>query len=356
MIKRVLIGLVLAGLLGCGATPPTARTPADNGVHFLVAVQGPVSVKREGWSAYAPALLGTTLRYGDLLRLEGSAQATVVCADLTVANAARGANGVPCKAAQPVLVYNGSLVSPTRGAPSGEFPLVVTPRKTKVLNPHPTLRWTPVGGATSYTVSVRGSNVNWSTTVTSGTEAVYPADAPALAPGSTYKVIVGAGKRTSEEETLPGLGFTMLTSDEATTVRQGEARIRALGLPDTPTRLLIANLYAAQGLTAEAVEQLEALSATSQEPAVLRSLGDLYLTLGLNHLAEARHLRAADLSQQASDLEGQALAQRALGAIYEAIGNSGEAAQRLRKAVGLYQQLGDSQTVKAIEEQLSALP
>jgi hypothetical protein len=356
VINRVLIGLVLVGLVGCGSTPPTVRTPADNSVHFLVAAQGVVSVKREGWSAYAPALFGTTLHYGDLLRLDASAQATVVCADLTVANVPSGANGVPCKVAQPVLVYNGSLVNPTRSVPSGEFPLVVTPRKTKVLNPHPTLRWTPVGGATSYTVSVRGSNVNWSTTVTSGTEVVYPANAPALVSGSTYKVIVVAGNRSSEEETLPGLGFTVLKSDETTTVREGETKIRGLGLADAPTRLLLANLYATQGLTAEAVEQLEALSNTSQEPAVLRSLGDSYLTLGLNRLAEARYLHAVELSEHANDIEGQALAQRALGAIYEAIGNAGEAAQWLRKALELYQQLGDTQMVAEIEQQLAGLP
>jgi hypothetical protein len=345
VIKRALIGLVLVGLVGCGTMPPTA---VNNGVHFLVVAQGSVSVKRERWSTYAPALFGTILHYGDLLRLDGSAQATVVCADLTVANVSGGTNGLPCKVVQPVLVHNGSMVNPTRGTPSGEFPLVVTPRKTKLLNPHPTLRWTVVPGATSYTISVRGPNVNWSTTVTSGTEVVYPANAPALVPGSTYKVIVVTGNRSSEEETLPGLGFTLLKSDETTTVLEGETKIRALGLADAPTRLLLANLYASQGLTAEAIEQLEALSGTSQEPAVLRSLGDLYLTLGLNRLAEARYLRAVNLSEHANDIEGQALAQRALGAIYEAIGNPGEAAQRLRKAVELYQQLGDTNMVAEI--------
>src|SRR5262249_42798805 len=155
-----------------------------------------VSVKREGWSAYAPVLFGTALHYGDLLRLDGSAQATVVCTDLTLATVPSGVGGIPCPVGRepngPGLVYDGSLVNPTRSNPSGEFPLVVAPRKTNLLDPRPTLRWTPVAGVTTYTVSVRGPKVSWSTEVTSGTEVAYPGNAPALVAGATYKVTVVA--------------------------------------------------------------------------------------------------------------------------------------------------------------------
>jgi hypothetical protein len=362
MLKRALLCLMLFVLLGCtGASPnyPAAYTQlatSDRDVHLVVVVQGELSVKRQGWSTYAPALPGTVLHYGDLLRLDGSAQATVVCADLTIASVPGGVSGIPCKVDRPVLVYDGSLVNPTRSIPSGDFPLIVTPRKTKLLDPHPTLRWTPIAGATSYQVSVRGQGVNWSTDVNSGTEIAYPADAPALVAGATYKVIVVAGTRSSEEETLPGLGFTLLKPEEAAVVRDAEARIHALGLPGEPTRLLLANLYASQGLYAEAIEQYEALSSTAQEPAVLRSLGDIYLTLGLNHPAEASYLQALKLSEPANDVEGQALAQHALGRIYETIGNAGEAAQRLQKAREQYQRLGDTQTIKQIDERLAGLP
>jgi hypothetical protein len=325
-------------------------------VHLVVAVQEPVSVKREGWSAYAPVLFGTSLHYGDLLRLDGSAQTTVVCTDLTLARAASGVGGVPCPVAQPVLVYDGSLVNPTRSNPSGDFPLVVAPRKTNLLDPRPTLRWTPVAGVTTYTVSVRGPNVTWSTEVNSGTEVVYPDTAPALVRGATYKVTVVAGNRSSDEESLPGLGFTLLKDNEAKPVREAETKIRALGLPDTPTRLLVANLYASKELYTEAIAQLEGLATTSQEAAVPRTLGDLYLTLGLNRLAEERYLQAVDRSERAHDMEGEALAQHALGRIYEALGNPGESAQRLRKALELYQQLGDAKTVKEIEQRLAGPP
>jgi two-component system NtrC family sensor kinase len=93
--------------------------------------------------------------------------------------------------------------------------------------------------------------------------------------------------------------------------------------PEVPTRLLIAELYAnwvpdrpnGKALIAEAIEMLEGLSDT-KEPAIIRLSGDLYLTIGLNGQAEAYYMRALKLSQDAGDLEGQALAQYALGIIF----------------------------------------
>lgn len=354
MIKQSLLSLVLLVLTGCVSGRATT-TPSDNGVHLVVAVQGQLSVKRDGWSGYAPALFGTSLRHGDLLRLEGSSQATVVCADLTLATVPSGLGSVPCKVAKPVLAYSGSLVNPTRGDTFTDFPIVISPRKTKLLNPQPILRWTPVVGVITYTVSVRGLNMNWSTDVISKTEFVYPDNAPALVAGATYKVTVAAGKRSSDEESMPGLGFTLLTSDEVQAAREAEAKISALDLTEASKRFLITSLYATQGLNAEAIEQLEELSSTLKEPAVTRSLGDLYLKIGLNRLAEEHYLRSLELSQEANDVEGQALAQNALGLIYEALGNKGEAVQRLQMAMQLYRKLGDSRTVKRIQERLAGL-
>jgi predicted phosphohydrolase len=328
----------------------------DSGLHLIVAVEGQMRVKREGWSEYAPALFGMPLRYGDLLRLEGASRAIVACADLTVATVQSSISGIPCKtAAKPVFVYGGSLVVTTRGDTSGEFPIVISPRKTKVLIARPTLRWTHVAGTTTYKVSVRGPNVNWSADVGSKTQIAYPDNAPELAAGATYKVTVITGSRSSDEESAPGLGFTILKPDEAQVVREAESKIYALGLKEEPTRFLIAALYAVQGLNAEAIGQLEELSNTLKEPAVVRSLGDLHLRIGLNRFAEERYLQALDLSQGLNDIEGQALAQNALGLVYEALGNKGEAIKRLQWALGIYQKLGDAKMVKQIQERLGEL-
>lgn len=192
--------------------------------------------------------------------------------------------------------------------------------------------------------------------VSAKTDVVYPDNAPALSPGLTYKLSVTAGSRSSDEESVPGLGFSVLKIDEVQVVRDREAKIRALGLAEPPTRFLIAQLYASQDLSAEAIEQLEALSKPFKGPAVLRSLGDLYLKIGLNRLAEERYLSALELSQKANDLAGEAVVQNALGLIYrDVFGNKGEAMHRFQQATGLYQTLGDSKTVRQIQERLAVI-
>jgi hypothetical protein len=355
MTQRLLLRIIIPALFTsyslAVAAAPTTPSP-DNAAHLLVVVEGRVSVKRKGWTQYVPAMFGLSLRSGDLLRLEESSRAAVACADLTLVSVPGGVSGVPCTVPRPLLVYHGSLVNLTRDQPD-DFPVIVSPRKTQLLSPRPMLRWTPVAHTTSYTVSVRGPNVHWSMEVSAKTDIVYPDSAPALSPGLTYKLSVTAGGRSSDEESVPGLGFSVLKSDEAQVVWDREAKIRALGLAEPPTRFLIAQLYTTQDLSAEAIEQLEALSKTFKEPAVLRSLGDLYRQIALNRFAEERYLRALELSQKANDLEGEAVVQNTLGLMYlDVFGNRDEAVHRLQQATGLYQTLGDAKTVRQIQERL----
>ena len=161
----------------------------------------------------------------------------------------------------------------------------------------------------------------------------YPDSAPALQPGVNYRLIVTAGDRSSSEEPGAGLGFSVLGAEEAKTVTEAEAKIRALGLAETPAALLIANVYATNGLYAEAIEALERLPG-SQEPAVLRLLGDLYVSTGLNRLAEERYLTALARSEALSDVEGQAQAHHALGRVYEAAGQSGRGSPPSERRAG----------------------
>ncbi|HKA22875.1 MAG TPA: hypothetical protein VKN18_31685 [Blastocatellia bacterium] len=365
MIRRLLIYVLLLALPNCiggdgwavstkAQEPDASAAYVDSGLHVIVAVQGHVGVKRRGWSNYAPAMFGTSLRRGDLLRLEELSHVKVVCAGLTISDATRGISGVPCPAAKPVLRYRGDLAIQTRGYKSVSFPVVISPRRTKLLNQHPTLRWTPIEGATNYRVIVRGGDLNWSTEVDSNTRLVYPENAPGLKARDAYKLIVIANNgRRSDEEAEPGLGFTVLTADEAKEVRRDEQRIRELGLPDVPTRLLIVYLYTAHGLYAESIDRLEELSQPLQEPAPARLLGDLYLAVGLSRAAETRYLLALELSKKANDVEGQALGHEALGRIYESLGNRDQVTKHLKSALESFKQVGDQRTVAQIEERLA---
>jgi len=352
----VLFGL-LSMLLGCGAPQPTPARSAGSGTEsgLIVDVQGDAAVKRAGWRDYAPALFGAPLRRGDLLRLGSAGNATVACADLKLSTVEGGVSGYPCQTApRTPLVYEGTLLNPTRGdSVDDDTPFVISPRSTKLLNPRPVLRWQSVPGVKTYKVSLQG--VNWATEVSGANELPYPESAPALQPGVTYRPVVMAGDRSSSEEPSANLGFSVLGAEEAKAVKEAEARIRTLGLTETGAALLIANVYATNGLYAEAIEGLERLRGT-QEPAVLRLLGDLYISTGLNRLAEERYASALARSEMLNDIEGQAQAQHALGRIYEALGNPAEARRYLSDALALYDRLGDTKHVAEARAQLDALP
>src|SRR6202022_1074344 len=115
-------------------------------VNLAVVIEGQVSVKRRGWTNYAPVVFAKSLPRGDPLPLDDSSHRKVVCSDLTLHDILPGIVGVPCEGTQPLLRRpDGSLINATRSWPSdGSFPMVLSPRKTRLLSPHPVLRWTPV--------------------------------------------------------------------------------------------------------------------------------------------------------------------------------------------------------------------
>jgi len=350
-MKRRFFKRALLVLLGSFLNVAAIAQTDDSGLHLAVFVQGPVGLKRPGWSSYAPVVFGTYLRLGDLVRRDESSQAKVVCSDLTLRDVPAGIVGVPCVAARPLLRRpEASLINPTRGWEGyGSFPLVLSPRKTKVLTPHPVLQWTPVEGIADYRITVRGPDLVWSRAVGSVTKFLYPDGAPDLKPGVDYKLIVEADGRTSDAEAGPGLGFSILPPDEAKAVAREEERIVALGLPAGPTQFLIAHLYAAYGLNAEAIERLEDTSQGFQAPAVARLLGDLYLAVGLTRRAETSYLNSLKLSKDDDD-EGRMLADMSLARIYEqALGNTQQAIEHLNAALAVANKLGDKQTAHQAE-------
>ena len=353
-----LLTLIALAAVSCASPQPTPARPANAGgaeSSLIIGVQGDAAVKRVGWRDYAPVIFGAPLRRGDLLRLGAAGHATIACADLKLATIESGVSGYPCQTApRAPLVYEGSLLTPTRGdSGSGDTPFVISPRKTKLLSPRPLLRWQSIPGANTYKIGLQGTN--WATEVAGASEIAYPANAPALQPGVTYRLVVSAGDRSSNAEPGAGLGFTLLSADQTKTVEAGEAKIRAMGLAETPTALLIANLYATNGLLSEAIEMLETRR-DSQEPAVLRLLGDLYVGVGLNRLAEERYVAALSRSAALNDVEGQAQTHLVLGRIYDAMGNAVEARRHLADALQLYEQLGDVKNAAEAQAQLNALP
>lgn len=335
---------------------PGVVGPSDRDLHVLIAVQGEVTVKRKGWITSAPAGFGTILRRGDLVRLAAAAQATVACADLSIHDLAAGRlSGVPCPGVRPaILVYERSLINPTRSEASDDIPIVISPRRTKLLSLRPVLRWAPMPGVTRFKVAVRGPGVDWTLEVNGATSTQYAPDAPALVPGATYKVSVTAGGHSSDELSEPGLGFTLLSMDAAQEVRVEAERIRGLGLASEGAQLLTAHLYASRGLKAESIEQFETLAKSRPVSRVLQELGILYQAVGINRSAEEHYLQAAKSSRDAGYVEGQALALQALGLLYrEAFGLPNDATRAYREALALFEKLGDERAVQEVKERLA---
>ena len=363
--KHALLALLV--LLQCGAwllflQSKVLGTENDGGqgVNLAVFTEGQVSMKRQGWTSYASVVFGTSLRRGDLLRLDDSSRAKIVCSDLTLHEVSSGIVGVPCEASRPLLRRpDGSMINATRSWPSdGSFPLIISPRMTRLLSPHPVLRWTPVKGTADYHVIVRGMNFYWSR-VYPGTEVNYPDSAPPLEAGVDYKLVVetsGSNNRSSSEEPGLGLGFAMLGSKERKTVLEEEEQIENLGLPVGPTQFLIAHLYATHGLNAEAIERLEGISNTFKVAAVARLLGDLYLNVALPRQAESSYLNSLSLSKDGKDEEGEMLVHLALARIYgQALGSVKSASEHLDAALALAKKLGDDYTTIEVGKRLAEL-
>jgi len=347
----VCLSFLLSGVL-------KAQVNSNEAVNLVVQLEGRGSVKRQGWTGSAPLVFGTALRAGDLIDLGQSSHAKVVCSDLTLHDVPGGIGGVPCSPSRGVLRReNGSLINATRGWPSdGLMPVVVSPRKTKLLSSHPTLRWTPVTGATTYRVTVRSQNLYWQTIVSKATQVVYPDAAPRLEPGVDYKLIVEANDKSSSDYPGLGLGFSLLLSKDRKTVLEGQKQIEKLQLPEGPTQFLVAHLYTEYGLYAEAIERLEGISDKFGVAAVRRLLGDLYMNIGLARQAEADYLNSLELSKSENDDEGQMLDHKALEYIYQQIlGNKEAAGEQLNATLDLAKKLGDDLTASQAGKQLAEL-
>ncbi|MFL6388944.1 MAG: hypothetical protein ACJ71U_15795 [Terriglobales bacterium] len=355
----VFLGLIRFGFPFLFATTVFAADSAeDRSMHLVVAVEGRVAVKHKGWASYAPAVFGTDLRPGDLLKIDENSRVRVVCSDLELHDIPAGITGVPCSSSRPVLQRpDGSIINTTRSLPTeAVFPQVLSPRKTKLLSLQPVLRWTPVAGATRYKVTVRGGGYNWAKIVYSSTEIAYPDEAPKLRTGIDYKLIVETDDNRSSYEPGSDLGFSILKTEDQKRVLQEERRIENLGLPDGPTQFLIARLYASYGLRAEAIEKLEHTLSKFKAAAVPELLGDLYASIGLVRQSETNDLNAIELAQSENDEIGLMFAHLALGRMYkQGLNNPRAAIVHFDSALDLARKLGDNLTATEAGENLAEL-
>ena len=345
--------------MACSRTPPiTVPTPRkDDGFNLLVVADGDIQLKRDSWTEFHPTSFGAVLYRGDQLRLASGAKAVVLCDNLAVWTVPTGApsglsNGCP-QGSEPALVRSSGSIGNTRGSADPLIPYIVSPRATKLLNPTPTLRWNSVPGARSYTIRISGTD--WQVT-TNSTEFVYPGSPP-LQSGLDYLLIVETDNgKSSKDEGLPGLGFSLLPDEESQLIRANTVKIQGLNLSESANTFALAQMYASHSLYAEAIEMLEVLARQDNQTAsVYRVLGELYQKVGLFPLAESRHTRALEVANSVGDVENIAAAQSGLGEAYMALGNKNEAIRWFTEAHAGYESLGDLPRANQIAERLQEL-
>ncbi len=287
-------------------TPVSQET--DGLVGWIIEAKGEVWLKREEWSDYRCITVGTKLYPGDLLQPAPQARVLVQCANGTTiwsvpAGVISGAtNGCPPQAV-PLPRTRGDI-APLRSGISPLIPYIISPRRTKLLNSLPMLRWNAVPGASRYVVSlIVEEDALWQTQV-DGTEVVYSGEPP-LESGVDYLLMIEADTGASSlEDDSPDLGFSLLDENEATVVRDAVEQLINLDLADETKSFALANLYRVHDLKAEAIATLEALvKQESKTAAIYRTLGDLYLEVGLNSLTQSYYLRASQLATETGEVE-----------------------------------------------------
>ena len=348
---------VFIALSSIATSALAASNRISNGL--IIHSSGEVALERQNGRIVRPT--GGTLIYpGDKLRTAQNAQLTIQCADLAIKSIAPGENQLnSCLLAKSDC--SADLVKCPDRSPdkltwnSAPIPYIISPRRTKLLDSKPILRWNPVAGATSYKLSLRenGAKLNWEMTV-SGTEAVYPGE-PALKPGVRYRLIVEANTGASSESPLveEDTAFRLLEPKQVQGVKDAVGAIDKQVPNENAQKLAIANLYLNTNLIAEAIEILENIEKTGGEtPPINRALGDMYLEkLQLVPQAEVYYSKAINTAKP-DDIEELTAARYGLGEVHSAMRNNLEAMKYLRMAKDGYTALGDLPMAEKVEKQL----
>jgi len=349
----ITLAILLAGCATPAGQPITTPTSPPGGEHLLlpnvlVAVKGRVLVRHPGSSYFTPAALGTEVQPGDTLRVtEGSA--AIFCGDETLWDKSPFPlqpgrdQGVPCTSGRPPRpLPDLTLLRGEHPQVATKIPYVIIPRTGWVLSERPLIRWHPLAGVETYTVTLQSDDgLERPPIVVTGSELPYPADWPPLqANGATYVVSVEGGGRRSSEAGVTGTGFSLLPPQQAQRLREQEERLRRRPLQEPDLTLLLAELYRSYGLRSETVTLLAGAPEGENTVAVQLTLGYTYLDMGLFAEAGSVFERALALARQQGLLEIQARAHFGLGLAQCGLGREEDARGHWQAARDAYQQLG----------------
>ncbi len=242
-----------------------------------------------------------------------------------------------------------------------DFPYVVSPRQTFLLSDRPSLQWSRTADVRNYTVMLRSAGESlWQVTAPQNDQPIceldYPADQGPLQPSKSYTLVITADNgRSSQEESVSGLGFSLLDPETAKEVTQKAQAINTQDLPALDKVLDRVYLYWQNKLLAESIQLLITLPPSDTTAKVHRWAANMYRFNGLFLEAEEEYAKAINLAQKSQNKPELAGAKVGLGRTLFSLGQLGEATKSLTEAKALYQELGDAQNVTKAEDILKEI-
>lgn len=230
-------------------------------------------------------------------------------------------------------------------------PVLLAPRNTRLREARPRLEWTRVPSAYEYEIEISGLGMERVREADGGCRpdsawaegfevcsTPFPASFHDLEPGRVYFLSVGARSgvvsplRTEREKAK----LERWSAAESAQLETDLAAVAALDLPPAAAARMRGTLLTEKRLYAEAIEVYRHLLATEKSGEVLVTLGDLYLAIGLDGLAERSYTAA--LEKHGTEIE--AAATLGLGLVQAARKHFEQARECFQRAAELYARAG----------------
>jgi len=373
---------------------PTAQEPAGTDLTALLTrVRGEVTVFEEG-GTMRPARPAQVLRRSATVHLSSGAHLGLICNDdhfveltgeedwqLTGAACGEG-RALPAGTYQSMVPKAGRILdlegirvveakTKEKEGDYGSIPVILSPRNTALLALEPELRWVEVGGAIEYVLSLSGMTGFEEITVDASELACiedplttpnricslpWPTAEWPLEQGKRYFLTVAA-RRGVAKELRPSETSVLrtLTEETAGEVEAEVAGTEVLALDALTQDLLLAGIYAGQGLYGDTIDAYERALAAQPFPEVYVALGDVHSEMALYRWAFEAYQEALKLlSEDEDDLAVRASAEFGLGRVcYNYADNIAEAAKHFGAAVQLYEKAGAGEWQEAARQALA---
>ncbi len=350
-----LVSVTLPGL--------TQKPKQQPRLNFISEVKGKVEILIAGRKNYQPVFPSDFINSADKLRLMQGASAKVSCSNgQTWIIKTKGEFEV-AKGCQytdrPFYIRPQINTIPTLAGNDLSIPYLISPRNSGILTQQPTLRWNRVTGASSYSIKISGREINWTTNVNQPKNAnqpmvVYSGKQP-LRAGILYDVIITANNGVSTKDKDEPTFFVLGDSD-IRQVKTDIAQLQKQPLSNESKTIALAHLYRSNNLNADAIDVLEKLvKSGNKTTAVYQLLGNIYQQIELNLLAREKYLIALKLAEAEKNLEAKASIQVSLGEVHKALALEKQSVQWFEKAQASYQDLGDEEKVRELEQKLREL-